>query len=400
MASAGASGAPRGARAPLPRPLRHGGSPGPDAGRRPAGPLPLLPADNWWNVDVTQAPVDPASAAFIHFIGVDAGNAPRLRRRRRARRRRSTACPYSTVPGNQPLVPVDFDYADESDPGAPGRPAGYPIPEEAKTQPKWIEGGYPGAADAGRRPPPADRRPRPPAALRALRPALGRQPTWTGGSGAVWPLDANRRRPEGWTSADAAGLAILPGLVRYDEAYGTEPIRHAFRVTVRATNGYVFPASHAAGSTTGALPMGARLRLKSAQGHLGLSRTAAADLPGDEDLRAHRRGQRQRHVRLGHLRHTLGQRRAEPGLRRPEGLRLRGRPPRLAARGRASAPSGPRALRRECDDALPQPGALRRPRRVDRLRRSPGRRPRLSAHHRLRPLLVLHANRTSRCWSR
>ena len=57
-------------------------------------------------------------------------------------------------------------------------------------------------------------------------------------------------------------MAILPGLVRYDEAFGTDPIRHAFRVTVRATNGYVFPASHRAGSTTGALPMGARLRLK------------------------------------------------------------------------------------------------------------------------------------------
>ena len=70
---------------------------------------------------------------------------------------------------------------------------------------------------------------------------------WEAGSGAVFPLTSNLRRPEGWTSADAAGLAILPGLVRYDEAFGTEPIRHAFRVTVRATNGYVFPASHRAG---------------------------------------------------------------------------------------------------------------------------------------------------------
>ena len=85
---------------------------------------------------------------------------------------------------------------------------------------------------------------------------------WTAGSGAVWPLDASRRRPDGWTSADAAGLEILPGLVRWDEAYGPEPIRHAFRVTTRATNGYVFPASHRAGDTAGAPPMGARLRLK------------------------------------------------------------------------------------------------------------------------------------------
>ncbi|HKO58923.1 MAG TPA: hypothetical protein VJ276_23860, partial [Thermoanaerobaculia bacterium] len=85
------------------------------------------------------------------------------------------------------------------------------------------------------------------------------------GSGAVFPLDSNTRRPDGWTSADAAGLAILPGLVRYEEVYGPDPIRHAFRVTVRSTNGYVFPASHDAGGTTGALPMGARLRLKASK---------------------------------------------------------------------------------------------------------------------------------------
>ena len=77
-------------------------------------------------------------------------------------------------------------------------------------------------------------------------------------------MNSNIRRPETWTSADAAGLAILPGLVRYDEVYDPNiiEIRHAFRVTVRATNGYVYPASHRAGSTPGPLPMGARLRLK------------------------------------------------------------------------------------------------------------------------------------------
>ena len=76
-------------------------------------------------------------------------------------------------------------------------------------------------------------------------------------------MNTNSRRPDGWTSADAAGLAILPGLVRYDEVYDPNAeIRHALRVTVRATNGYLYPASHRAGSTAGALPMGARLRLK------------------------------------------------------------------------------------------------------------------------------------------
>ncbi|HET8646615.1 MAG TPA: S-layer homology domain-containing protein, partial [Vicinamibacteria bacterium] len=85
---------------------------------------------------------------------------------------------------------------------------------------------------------------------------------WEGGSGAFFDMKTNNRRPEGWTSADAAGLAILPGLVRYDEAFGPAEIDHAFRFTVRASNGHVYPASHTAGSTPGALPMGARLRLK------------------------------------------------------------------------------------------------------------------------------------------
>jgi hypothetical protein len=90
---------------------------------------------------------------------------------------------------------------------------------------------------------------------------------WTADSGAIFQLDANGRRPDGWTSADAAGLAILPGLVRYDEVFGPDPIRHAFRVTVQSTKGYVFPASHDASnsSNANALPMGARLRLKASK---------------------------------------------------------------------------------------------------------------------------------------
>ena len=87
--------------------------------------------------------------------------------------------------------------------------------------------------------------------------------SWLAGSGAFWDMNTNNTRPDGWTSADAAGLQILPGLVRYDEVYGPNEITHALRFTVRSTNGYVYPASHNAGSTTGALPMGARLRLKS-----------------------------------------------------------------------------------------------------------------------------------------
>jgi hypothetical protein len=94
---------------------------------------------------------------------------------------------------------------------------------------------------------------------------------WQAGSGAFFDLNVNGRRPDTWTSGDAAGLAILPGLVRYDEVYGPGEIRHAFRVTLRASNGYVYPASHAAGSNGSALPMGARLRLKASKDISGFS---------------------------------------------------------------------------------------------------------------------------------
>ena len=173
--------------------------------------------------------------------------------------------PYIVVPGTQPLVPVTFDYDDESDDGAPGRPPGYPIPPQARTEQRWIEGGLAGSdpnADGDRHMLIVDRDNRILYELYALR---WNGAGWEAGSGAVFPLDSNTRRPDGWTSADAAGLAILPGLVRYDEVSGPDPIRHAFRVTVRRTNGYVFPASHRAGDTPGALPMGARLRLKASK---------------------------------------------------------------------------------------------------------------------------------------
>jgi hypothetical protein len=97
---------------------------------------------------------------------------------------------------------------------------------------------------------------------------LGR---WEAGSGAVFDLSTSARRPDTWTSADAAGLAIFPGLVRYDEAFGAGEIRHALRFTTRGTNGYVWPASHRAGSSAGAPPLGARLRLKASKNLSGYS---------------------------------------------------------------------------------------------------------------------------------
>jgi hypothetical protein len=225
-------------------------------------PLPLLPPDNWWNLDVSGAPVDPASGAFIGFIGgADRGLHPDFGGDDPGTPNGIFGFPYAVVPGSEPLEPVTFVlYPDESDAGAPGRPPGYPIPVAARTQPKWIEGGTPGGCtDDDCHLLLVDRDHR---VLFELYQAHWNGGRWEAGSGAVFPLDANTRRPEGWTSADAAGLAILPGLVRYDEVFGPDPIRHAFRFTVRDSNGHVFPASHDAGSNPAAPPLGARLRLK------------------------------------------------------------------------------------------------------------------------------------------
>jgi hypothetical protein len=232
-------------------------------GELPA-PLPLFPLSNWWNSDISSAPVDPKSASFIAFIGTSRGMHPDFGGDSGDPDAPIYGMPYITVSGSQPLLPVTFDYDDESDYAAPGRPPGYPIPEEAKNEQRWIEGGLSGSdprAAGDRHMLIVDRDNRIVFEIYATRWNAGAG-RWEGGSGAIFPLDANTRRPDGWTSADAAGLAILPGLVRYDEVSGPDPIRHAFRVTVRSTNGYVFPASHKAGSTSGALPMGARLRLK------------------------------------------------------------------------------------------------------------------------------------------
>jgi hypothetical protein len=176
--------------------------------------------------------------------------------------------PYIVVDGNQPKKAVNFHYFDQSDgvnhPGNNPYPF-YPIPDEAITQPHWIEGGEPGNVDRrssqDRHMLIVDRDNRFLYELYNVYYDAGLQ-QWQGGSGAFFDLNADGRRPEGWTSADAAGLAILPGLLRYEEVYGAGEIRHALRFTVRSTDGYVYPASHVAGSTGGALPMGARLRLK------------------------------------------------------------------------------------------------------------------------------------------
>ena len=235
------------------------------------GPLPLFPYNNWWNVDISAAPADSASANYITFI--NNGSTRRLHPDFGGEASPGSVAiygfPYIVVDGSQPKKAVQFQYADESDgvDHATDRSyAFYPIPDEAITQAHWIEGGEPGNVD---RRSSSDRHmliiDRDNRHLYELYNVFFDGMAWRAGSGAFFDLATNTRRPDGWTSADAAGLAILPGLIRYDEAFGSAEILHAFRVTVRATNGYVYPASHRAGSIVGALPMGARLRLKASK---------------------------------------------------------------------------------------------------------------------------------------
>jgi hypothetical protein len=249
----------------------------------------LFPADNWWSTDVTYAPVDAGSAAYIQFInncasccpGGGRGLHPDFGGNVSAGSVETYGVPYVTVGGDQPRKSVIFHYDDESD-GVDGTGASYPfypLPDEAITQPHWVEGGEPATVDLrqdqDRHLIVVDRDRR---HLYELWNVWydGAQGQWYAGSGAFFDLNTNARRPETWTSADAAGLAMLPGLVRWDEVFhadptGTYAIPHAFRVTVRRTNGHVYPASHTAGSTPGALPMGARLRLKAGKDLSGFS---------------------------------------------------------------------------------------------------------------------------------
>jgi hypothetical protein len=233
----------------------------------------VFPATNWWNLDISRAPLDPGSAAYISFVsGRDATHPSATRQVHDDFGPSPYGIPYVVVSGDQPLVrPFWTNYGDESDEGASGRPLGYPIPEEAKTQPNYIEGAVPGGGSSGDRHlliVDKDNWLLYETGVTRWSATTGR---WRADCGAIFDLRRSDRRPEGWTSADAAGLAIFPGLVRYEEVYGAAEILHAFRVTVRSTNGYVWPASHVAGTSGGALPMGARLRMKAAKNISGFT---------------------------------------------------------------------------------------------------------------------------------
>lgn len=249
-------------------------------------PVPEFPATNWWNLDISSAPVDPKSANYIAFInnGGTRHLHPDFGGDESPGSVNIYGFPYVVVDGvgtsATAKVAVQFQYSDESDGvnHSTGQSfAFYPVPTQAITQEHWVEGGAPGDVDQRNN---ADRHllivDRNSKYLYELYNVWYDGVQWQAGSGAFFDMNKNDRRPDGWTSADAAGLAIFPGLVRYDEvynAYGTSvtDIKHAFRVTVRSSNGYVYPGSHKAGSTSGALPMGARLRLKASKNISGFT---------------------------------------------------------------------------------------------------------------------------------
>jgi hypothetical protein len=219
---------------------------------------PLFPADFSTNQRVDALPVAPDSAAIVRSIGLDGAVHPDFGSGRWEGG--PIGIPYDVVGRRTKRSRVRFDYADESD------RARYPIPSRVH-----IEGGP--DADGDRHALLVDRARCKLYELYALRQEGGR---WSAGSGATWSLRRPRMRPAGWTSADAAGLPILPLLARYPEVRRGR-IAHALRMTVSETrNAFVFPARHFASSNGDAsLPrMGERLRLKATVDISGLPRQA------------------------------------------------------------------------------------------------------------------------------
>ena len=227
--------------------------------RIPAAPdCPIFPATNHWNLRVDDLPLHPRSNAIVRSIGLGEGLHPDFGSGRYQGAR--IGIPYTVVPGSQEKVPVRFEYADESDPGP------YPIPPDAP-----IEGGR--SSDGDRHVIVVDKGHCKLYELFAAYPVDGGD-RWEAGSGAIWDLRSNELRPRGWTSADAAGLPILPGLARFSDVKKGS-INHALRVTVsRSRRHYIYPARHYASDLTSRdLPsMGQRLRLKASYDISGFPR--------------------------------------------------------------------------------------------------------------------------------
>ena len=226
--------APAPTRRPAPGPITLTTTVGPGIGG-----CAVFPSTNAWNQDVSKAPVDPSSAAYVaridsfrQFLHPDFGSDP------------SYGIPYIVVPGSHAPVPITFTaYGSESDPGP------YPVPLSAP-----VESGSDAhvlVVDSGN------------CHLYEMFGAHQRAGGWDAASGAVFNLSSNALRPDTWTSADAAGLPILPGLVRYDEV-AAGVINHALRFTVdQSQNGFIHPATHQAGVANASdPPMGERFRLR------------------------------------------------------------------------------------------------------------------------------------------
>lgn len=198
----------------------------------------IFPADNPWNQDVSHLPVHPNSAAYIRSIGAneylhaDFGENP------------DYGIPFNVVPSTQTKVPITWTaYGDESDAGP------YPIPPNAKQEPAGDA--HVLVLDSGA------------CKLYELYHARKTDNGWSADSGAIFDLRSNALRPDTWTSADAAGLPILPGLVRYEEV-AAGAVNHAIRFTADdAQDGWIYPATHPVGSDNPSLPpMGLRVRMK------------------------------------------------------------------------------------------------------------------------------------------
>jgi hypothetical protein len=199
----------------------------------------MFPADNVWNTPVDQLPVDGNSAAYINTIGSAKGLHPDFGAT-------GGGIPFLIVPGTQPKVAMGFgDGGPESDPGPYPFPANAPVEGASDQHVLVLQTGSCKLYETWQS-------------------AVQADGSWTAGSGALFDLTSNQLRPDGWTSADAAGLPILPGLVRYEEV-AAGVINHAIRMTAPQTrNAYVWPARHRASTLTGSQypPMGQRFRLK------------------------------------------------------------------------------------------------------------------------------------------
>lgn len=207
---------------------------------REVGGCPLFPDDSTWAQDISNAPRHPLSERYIASI-LASGN---KNLHADFGENQSYGIPYVVVPASQPTVPVTFEYADESDAGP------YPIPSDAP-----VEAGSDAHVLVVRQGE---------CKLHELFAAQRDGAGWRAGSGAIFDLRSNALRPDGWTSADAAGLPILPGLVRHDEV-SRGAIHHALRFTIsRTQRAYIHPATHFASSITDTSvpPMGLRLRLR------------------------------------------------------------------------------------------------------------------------------------------